>query len=97
MSGKICQAISGHSLLAFNYEGQSRVVEPHCHGTSRAGNEVLRAYQVRGGSNSGEPTGWKMFAVDQIGGLQIVADHFASSRPGYNPNDKGMTSIHCHL
>ncbi len=95
--GLICRAIRERKLLAFTYEGEPRVVEPHCHGTSRAAHEVLRAYQIGGGSTSGQAIGWKMFRVDAISGLNIVSDGFPTARPGYNANDSQMTAIHCHL
>lgn len=97
MSMGICDAIADRAVVRFSYDGGSRTVEPHCHGVSRAGNEVLRGYQVGGYSESGNPVGWKLFEVAKISGLRQSGEVFTADRPGYNPNDRGMSSIHCHV
>ena len=38
-----------------------------------------------------------MFDVSKITSLQILPERFTQNRPGYKPNDKGMTSVHCHV
>lgn len=63
MNAGICAAIRSRAVLQFSYDGGIRTVEPHCHGISRADNEVLRAWQTGGYSESGEPVGWKLFEV----------------------------------
>ena len=97
MNDLICEAISSRKVIEFNYNGGVRVVEPHCHGISRAGNEVLRGYQTDGYSESGNSVGWKMFEVSGMSIVQSTGDVFDQNRPGYNPDDKHMTSIHCHV
>ena len=57
----ISSAIQDRHLLSFTYDGFPRVVEPHCCGTDKKGHPALRAYQVQGGSESGEYVGWKLF------------------------------------
>ena len=49
----IKNSVETKTILEFNYDGHHRVVEPHTHGISAAGNEVLRCYQIAGGSVSG--------------------------------------------
>lgn len=97
MNGTICAAIRNRSIIRFNYDGGIRTVEPHCHGTSTAGNEVLRGFQTGGYSESGSPVAWKLFEVAKIQGVIQTGGTFASNRPGYNPGDRGMTSVHCHV
>lgn len=97
MNSTICDAISGRHLLRFRYDGGDRTVEPHCHGVSTAGNEVLRAYQTAGFSESGNPVGWKLFEVSKMSALQLQSETFKANRPGYNSNDRGMSSVHCHV
>jgi hypothetical protein len=97
MNANICGAIRSKQVIRFYYDGGIRIVEPHCHGTSLAGNEVLRGYQTGGYSQSGNPRAWKLFEVEKISSLQLAGETFATNRPGYNPNDKGMTQIHCHV
>ena len=42
----ICHAIGTLAVIEFSYGGGHRVVEPHTHGISTAGDEVPRCYQV---------------------------------------------------
>lgn len=44
MDRAMCLAIAERRVLAFEYEGFEREVQPHAHGTSTAGNEVISAY-----------------------------------------------------
>ena len=97
MNANICEAIRSREVIRFYYDGGIRIVEPHCHGISLAGHEVLRGYQSGGYSQSGRPAAWKLFEVAKISSLQRTGDIFATNRSGYNPNDKGMTQVHCHV
>lgn len=93
----ICKAINLNRVLRFQYGGGYREVEPYCHGVSTAGNEVLRAYQLRGHSKSGEHYGWKLFKVDEMNDLILTNEYFTGSRAEYNPVDPGMVEIHCNI
>ncbi len=97
MNAAICAAIQGRAILRFFYGGGTPTVEPHCHGISRADNEVLRAWQTDGFSESGDPVGWKLSEVRQITDLNQAGTAFSSNRPGYSPNDKYMKSVHCRV
>lgn len=94
---QVCRAIQSQRVVRFSYDGGSRTVEPFCHGTSTAGNEVLRGYQTGGYSSSGEPVGWKLFEMAKLSSLTITDTQFSGRRPGYNPNDSAMQTIHCHV
>ena len=96
MSTVISNAIKNKQLLQFYYNGGTRVVEPHCYGTTTAGNEGLRAYQVSGYSESGN-LGWKMFDLGHASSILVLDESFSSSRPGYKRGDKGMSQIYCEL
>lgn len=95
MNASICEAISNREALSFYYDGGSRTAEPHCHGVSRDGNELLRAYQTGGYSSSGNPVGWKLFRVDGMSSVASTGDVFPSNRPQYNPDDSHMSTICC--
>ena len=97
MNTQICSAIRDRAVVRLWYDGGDRTVEPHCHGISRADNEVVRAWQIEGYSESGNPVGWKLFKVVQIRHLSRTDATFTTNRPGYNPNDKHMKSVHCHV
>lgn len=97
MNTAICAAIRARAVLNFHYDGGRRTVEPHCHGMSRADNEVLRGYQTAGYSKSGKPTTWKLFEVSEITGLTQTGATFTTNRPGYDPDDEHMTTVHCRV
>ena len=93
----ICEAINNRRLLAFTYDGYSRTVEPHTAGTDKNGHEALRAYQVSGGSESGEYAGWKLFHIDEMRNISILHNEFDGPRPKYKRNDSGFSYIRCQL
>ncbi len=91
----ICFAISTRRMIRFSYDGGVRTVEPYCHGVSTAGNEVLRAYQVGGFSQSEDPTGWRLFDLAKMEDVEITGEKFEPYRPEYNPGDQVMRSVLC--
>ena len=97
MNQTICVAINGQHLLRFYYDLGWRTVEPHAHGMSTAGNEVLRAFQTQDVSAPGEPVNWKLFRVDWISNLEWLEATFSEPRPGYKRGDPQMTQIYCEL
>lgn len=85
----IAQAVRERRLLTFRYEGLDRTVEPHLYGEHRdSGNETLVAWQVGGFSHSRDRPGWRNFLAADIRELRLLAQTFASPRPGYNPSDE---------
>ena len=97
MNRETCDAISQRAEVEFWYEGGMRTVEPHCHGTSRADNEVLRGFQVSGHSESGDPVAWKLFDVSKMSRFRKTGVTFRTNRPSYNPDDKHMKRVCCHV
>ncbi|MBA3599396.1 MAG: hypothetical protein H0W40_18790 [Methylibium sp.] len=93
----IATALRERQLLAFVYDGQPRAVEPHIYGLSGSGRPALSAYQVAGGSASGEPLGWKLFHVSEMRQVKLLAAHFAGPRPDYNARDKAFRSVEIAL
>ena len=96
MDSQICDAINNRNLLEFYYDGGARIVEPHCYGITKSGNEALRAYQVGGYSSSGS-MGWKMFELSKSRNLKVLDENFSSPRQGYKKGDKSMRKIYCEL
>jgi predicted DNA-binding transcriptional regulator YafY len=76
-----------------------RIIEPVCYGYSKAGNPVLRAWDLEGASHRaylGEKplASWRMFRVDKIINYKPTLENFNEMRPGYNPSgDKSMTRV----
>ena len=70
----IIDAINKKVMVKIHYDDQyshktgTRYIEPFAYGISKAGNEVLRAFQVESGPNGtlrGTPK-WKLFRLDRI-------------------------------
>jgi len=94
---QIKTAIQGKAQLTFTYDGFQRVVELHTYGVDTKGHTALRAYQVSGGSESGEYVGWKLFHVDQMRQVSIASNHFLAPRPKYKRGDSSFQVIHAQL
>jgi hypothetical protein len=90
-------ALRSGFCLDLSYDGLHRLVEVHAVGVSTAGNECMRVYQVSGGSISGEREGWKMMTFDKTFTATVSSVASAAPRPGYAPNDRGMTTIYAQL
>lgn len=93
----IKSAIQNKSLLGFTYDGFSRVVEPHTYGVDSKGHSAMRAYQVRGGSESGDYVGWKMFHTSEMRQVSVLPEHFINPRPKYKRGDSAFVTIHAQL
>jgi hypothetical protein len=93
----IAAAINNQNLLTFSYDGYRRTVEPHTYGVDRKGHIALRAYQVGGGSESGEYVGWKIFHVHEMLGVSVLQQTFVGPRPEYKRGDRAFTSIQAQL
>lgn len=96
MNTTITQAITNRQLLQFYYDGELRIVEPHCYGKTTKGNEAIRAFQVDGYSSTGQ-MGWKLYDLSKASSIEISEDTFINPRPGYVKGDKGMVVIYCEL
>jgi hypothetical protein len=94
----ICSAIKNRRLIQFYYKGQNRVLIPGAYGSHKTThNQLLRAYQVRGGRNTGETPGWGLFKVSDISSLQVLDESIGAIPPGYRLNDSALSPIYCQL
>lgn len=101
----IVDAIKKKQKVVIYYKGDEpggnglRTIEPVCFGYSKAGNPVLRAWDLEGASHRAylgkKPLpSWRLFRVDKIVSFRPTAEKFDTPRPGYNPNgDKSMTNV----
>lgn len=102
------RAIVNHDRVRVYYEGDEtetpgiRFIEPYVLGLSKAGNQILRAYQYAGVTDTEQP-GWKTFLLDKIKDWDEVGEapfrnpisDRVSGIPKYNPNgDKSMTLVY---
>ncbi|MGE0876147.1 MAG: hypothetical protein AB7O31_15910 [Burkholderiales bacterium] len=92
MKAEIVNAIDEQRTLELLYHGYVRVVEPHAYGRDKTGDEVLRCFQVAGGSESGERTGWKLLKLADAYAIHELKNNF-QPRPEYRRGDKAMEYI----
>ena len=93
----LAQAIAERRLIELRYGSFVRVVEPHAYGVDASGVEKLRCWQVSGGSDSAERSGWKLFMADHIRSTTMCEGQFSSARPGYKRQDTAMRRIYAQL
>ena len=96
VKSSICNAIKNCRQISIVYDGQVRIVDPYLIGITTAGNETLRAYQVRGYSERGGLPAWRIFTLKKISGVEILNTSF-TIRPDYNPNDQAMVRFSCRV
>jgi hypothetical protein len=92
-----CDAIGQGKRLELRYDGWTRIVEVHTVGISTAGNPVMSVWQVRGGSNSNEPVGWKLMRLDEALSAHVIDEKSEAPRRGYKRNASGFQRITCQL
>ena len=97
MNREICDAVDRRIVLELRYHAYSRLVEPYVYGVSRIGDELLRCYQVAGGSVGGERRGWKLLKVAEIASFHATQTSFEARTRSYNPEDPGIPEIHCRI
>lgn len=90
-------ALQANVCLRLQYDGFVRIVEVHAVGISTAGNPCMRVWQVRGGSVSNEPVGWKMMTLDKAFTMHLTEEVTQCPRQGYAKNDRGMSRIFAQL
>lgn len=94
MKDKICLAIKNRKLIQFSYKEMQRIVEPHCCGVSKQGNDSVRAFQIEGESET-DLNEWKLFTLSKMESLEILERCFSDPREGYSKGDKDLIEIYC--
>ena len=92
MNQTIVDSIRQKRRLHFTYNGTTRIAEPQCYGIGTRGTELLRVYQIEGGSQR-EP----LFDVSKIKDLFALDEFFTRPGPHYKKNDSAMATIFCQL
>jgi hypothetical protein len=96
MNPTICKAIEEKRVLELRYHGYSRIVEPHIYGEDKNGAEVVRCYQLAGGSESGERAGWKLLKITDVSLIHLAETGFLP-RPEYQRNDRVVRNVFCRI
>jgi hypothetical protein len=85
-----CAALSEGKRLKVRYNGFTRIVEVHAVGRSRENHSLMRVWQVRGGSISEEPIGWKLMRLDHATDGVVTDEVSDAPRPEYKRGDSAM-------
>lgn len=96
MHNELSTAIQERREITFTYDGIARVAQPCAVGISRAGNEVLRCYQV-GGGHVTPGHEWDLCEISKIRNLVVTNTTFQGEPTGYRRGDRGMTRIFAEL
>lgn len=92
-----CDALRSGKRLELRYDGFFRVVEVHTVGVTTAGNDAMSVYQVRGGSESNERTGWKTMRLDEAFTAAVIDEKAEAPRGGYKRGAKIFSFIYCQI
>lgn len=92
-----CEALRSGHVLQLRYDGYTRDVEVHAVGQTKEGNDVMRVWQVAGGSVSNEPVGWKLLRLDEATGAFLTKMKSQAPRYGYKRGDRVMERIACQI
>lgn len=90
-----CDALRSGKRLSITYGGFTRVVEVHAVGTTDDGNPIMRAWQVRGGSQSRNPSPWRLFRLDRAWQYAVLDECSEAPRTGYKRGDPAIENIRC--
>ncbi len=92
-----CDSLRRRRVLAIRYDGYTRAVEVHAVCYSKPDHAILRAWQISGGSVSGERSGWKLMRLDEASGAHVSDTPSQDPRPGYKRGDAATYRIVCEM
>jgi hypothetical protein len=80
--------------VRLTYGAHERIVEPHLHGFTSEGREVVLGWQLEGGSASNDPQPWRLFQIDRIATLEVLAEGFGA-RQTFSTASREVRTVHC--
>ncbi len=92
-----CEALKRQRRIELRYDGYNRVVEVHAVGLGKDGNDIMRVWQVRGGSSGNETVGWKLLRVREASAMQVLDEKSEAPRDRYRRGDSAMVKIFCEV
>ncbi len=90
-------ALKARKCLELRYDGFTRVVEVLVVGVKNDGTEAMRVWQVRGGSVSGEGSGFKLFDFDETFSAHMIDEQSQAASRGYKRGDKAFKIIYTEI
>jgi len=90
-SSEIIAAIDGKYNVKITYRDpdtnvpSKRYIQIYQYGTTTAGNDAVRAYQIDGGSKT-SPNGWKLFRIDRIDSFGATGMKWYNPISDYDPS-----------
>lgn len=92
------EALRRGCVLSLKYNGEFRRVEVHAVGVSKAGNQVMRAYEVDDeGASISHTVGFKLMTLAKAEEVTITTGVSQAPRPGYKEGDKDMIELIAEL
>lgn len=98
-NSRIINAIKNRLTVKFYYDGDKnnqkgyREGDIYAFGESKAGNPVVRVYQLRGTTSSKVPE-WKLFRVDKMRDIEYIGE-FDNPQTKFNANgDNSMQTVY---
>ena len=92
-----CNALREGKCLELRYDGFTRIVEVHAVGVTKEGHDVMRVWQVRGGSVGKESVGWKLLRLDEAFSPRLTDEKSEAPRRDYKRGDEAMRLISCQI
>jgi hypothetical protein len=92
-----CEALRTGHRLELQYNGSLRIVEVHAVGLTSDNRPIMSAYQIRGGSVSGDRVGWKTMDLDKALFARLTDEVSEAPRAGYKRNAHFFQSVRCQL
>jgi len=89
----LCDAIEHRAIVAFVYRGQVRTAEPHILGVDHAGEAILSAWQLSGGSG----VAFRTYRLEAMSDVRATQATFAGPRAAYNPRHNIFAQVVCQL
>lgn len=93
----LVSAIKEKRLVTFLYHGLNRTVQCATLGYTPSGNAAVRAYQIKGSTNSGNVPCWSLFSIGDIHQLVLTEDKFCGVPPSYKKSDPAFSRIDAEL
>jgi len=93
----LVSAIKERRIVIFRYHGLDRVVQCATIGYTTSGRPAVRAYQIEGGTHSGQVPCWRLFLIEEISEPVLTEDRFFCAPPFYRKSDPAFSRIDAEL